>query len=127
MIFSLTDETYSLVCTDKPYISEESRNMYYFAVSVMNQIYWVLGSVMGSLAGNVVKFDSTGIDFALTALFLTIFLEQWMSAKKHMPAIVGVVAATVCLVVFGSETFLIPTMIIISLVFCFCGEEKKND
>ncbi len=127
LIFSLTDETYSLVCTEKPYIPKENENIYYFSVSVLNQAYWVFGSLVGALAGNVLQFNSKGIDFALTALFLTIFLEQWISTKHHMPAIIGVGAAVLCLVVFGSEMFLIPTMIIISTVFCFYKEDRQND
>lgn len=128
LIFSLTDETYSLVCSEKSNISAEERSRYYFLVSLFDQIYWVLGTVIGSLAGNIVTFNSTGIDFALTALFITIFLEQWLSGKQHhIPAIIGVGVAVVCLVVFGSDMFLIPTMIVISLIFCFYKEDISND
>lgn len=127
LIFALTDETYSLVCNDNPSISAAERKNYYFFVSLFNQIYWIIGSVLGAVIGSLVKFNSEGIDFALTALFLTVFIEQWLTTKKHTSAIIGVVASVVCLVLFGSENFLIPAMLIISLLLCLYKEERKND
>ena len=99
LIFALTDETYSLVCNDDLNLSTKERNNYYFFVSLFNHMYWVTGSVLGAFMGSVVKFNSEGIDFALTALFLTVFIEQWISTKKHFPAIIGVVVSVVCLMV----------------------------
>lgn len=127
LIFALTDETYSLVCSDtnKTEASGENPTAYYFLVSMFNQIYWVAGSVLGALAGSAVKFNSDGIDFALTALFLTIFLEQWLSASDRTPAIIGIASSLVCLIIFGSETFLIPSMIIIALILGFCKEKNR--
>lgn len=127
LIFALTDETYSLVCNDNLDIPCEQRNNYYFFVSLLNQIYWVTGSVLGAVVGSLVKFNSEGIEFALTALFLTVFLEQWLTAKNHTPAIIGVAASVVCLLIFGSEKFLIPTMFIISLLLCLMKEESKDE
>lgn len=127
LIFSLTDETYSLVCNDNPQIPADKRNDYYLFVSLFNHIYWILGSVLGAAVGSIVKFNSEGIDFALTALFLTVFIEQWLSTKKHIPAMIGVAVSVICLVIFGSEKFLIPTMLVISLLLCIYKEEGKND
>ena len=127
LIFALTDETYSLVCSDNPNIPENSRKNYYFFVSLFNHIYWITGSVLGVLVGSVVKFNSEGIDFALTALFVTVFLEQWLTTKKHAPAIIGVVVSVICLMIFGSERFLIPTMLIIALLLCLYKEVPEND
>lgn len=124
LIFSLTDETYSLVCHDNPNVPEENKNQYYFLVSLFNQVYWVIGSVLGAVIGTLVKFNSEGIDFALTALFVTVFLEQWLSTKKHSPAIIGVLASVVCLLIFGSENFLIPTMLVIALLLYLCTEDS---
>ncbi len=90
-IFALTDETYSLVCQDD-HPTQEERHQYAFRVSVLNQIWWVSGSMIGSLLGEIIPFDVTGIDFALTALFLTVFIEQWLSTKDHASAAVGVAA-----------------------------------
>ena len=83
-------------------------------MSLFNQIWWVLGSVLGSLVGEVLPFSTEGIDFALTALFVTVFVEQWKSTRDHLPAIVGVLASVVCLFVFGADGFLIPAMLLIT-------------
>lgn len=125
LIFALTDETYSLVCRDNANVTAESRNNYYFFVSLFNHIYWVVGSLLGAAIGSLVKFNSEGIDFALTALFLTVFIEQWLSTKKHSPAIIGVSVSVICLVVFGSEKFLIPTMLVIALLLSLIKEGEK--
>lgn len=126
MIFALTDETYSLVCGDNPKIEPEQRTNYCFFVSLFDHIYWVTGSVLGAVIGTVLRFNSEGIDFALTALFLTIFLEQWLTNKKHMPAMIGVGVSVLCLLVFGSERFLIPAMLIIAVLLCLYKEVPKN-
>lgn len=110
LIFGLTDETYSVVCSGTvPEGVDEKK--YFFLVTLFAQCYWVLGSVMGSLLGSVLTFDSTGIDFSMTALFLVVFVEQWRSTKNHTSAIVGVAASLICLLIFGADQFLIPSMI----------------
>lgn len=126
LIFALTDETYSLVCNENPDIADKEKNNYYLFVSLFDQIYWILGSLLGAAVGSIVKFNSEGIDFALTALFLTVFLEQWLTTKKHTPAIIGVAVSVICLVLFGSEKFLIPTMLVIALLLCLYKPENKE-
>ncbi len=121
LIFALTDETYSLVCNDT------QDKDYYLAVTMFDHFYWVSGSVLGAVVGSLVRFNTEGIDFALTALFITVFLEQWLTTKKHTSAIIGVVASIICLVVFGSENFLIPTMLVIALLLCLQKEEKGHE
>ena len=91
------------------------RHTYCFLVSLLDHIYWVAGCVIGSVAGNILPISFEGIDFVLTALFVTLFVEQWLSNRNHFPAIVGVAATVVCLVLFGSEVFLIPSMILIAI------------
>ena len=113
LIFGLTDETYSLV--SQLQIPEGvSRNGYCFLVTLFDHIYWVSGTVLGALAGSLLPINYEGVDFALTALFVTIFVEQWLSTKNHGPAIVGVAATVACLIVFGTDVFLIPSMVIIA-------------
>lgn len=114
LIFALTDETYSLNCNGTP-DGIENKSAYYFLVSVLNQSYWVLGSALGSALGSIIPFSTEGIDFALTALFVTVFTEQWQSTKDHIPALVGLLAALVCLFCFGPDHFLIPTMVLITV------------
>ena len=114
LIFSLTDETYSLLCGDD--IPEGvDKNRYRFFVSLFDQSYWIAGSVLGSLVGTLFRFDTAGIDFSMTALFVTVFVEQWTSTKEHRPALLGVGATLLCLLLFGQEVFLIPSMVLITL------------
>lgn len=119
MIFGLTDETYSLVCSGQAPEGLDYHK-YAFAVSLMNQIYWVVGSGLGALAGTAITFDTTGIDFAMTALFITVFVEQWKATSNHIPAVIGVAASVVCLILFGSGNFLIPTMLLTSFALWLC-------
>lgn len=113
MIFALTDETYSLVSQVKPQPGVDQKQ-YCFLVSVFDQIYWVCGCVLGSLAGALLPINFEGIEFVLTALFVTMFVEQWLSTKDHKSAIIGVVSTALCLAIFGSEFFLIPSMALIA-------------
>ena len=123
LIFGLTDETYSLVCTDPVGIAPEGRRDYYLLVTLLNHLYWVGGSVLGAVAGTVLQFNSEGIDFALTALFLVVFLEQWLTAEKHGPALIGVGASVESLLLFGADSFLIPAMIGIGVMLGLYKEE----
>lgn len=110
--FGLTDETYSLLTgTKTPEGVDEEK--FLFAISVMDQSYWIAGSILGSLFGAVVNIDMTGVDFAMTALFVVIFLEQWLASKNHLPALLGMVAAVLCILLFGRDNFVLPTMIVI--------------
>ena len=122
MIFGLTDETYSLLCTTKvPEGVEESK--FLFAISLMNQSYWVAGSAIGAIAGNILPINSEGIDFAMTALFVVIFIEQWMERKNRIPEIIGVMIAILCLLVFGADSFVLPAMLLI--IFVLLVSKKK--
>ena len=112
LIFSLTDETFSLVC-DRELPDGVNRKKYFLTVSLLNQCYWVLGSFLGGFLGNVITFNTTGIDFSMTALFVVVFIEQWEQTKEHIPALLGLVCSLICLLIFGPDQFLIPTMICI--------------
>ena len=113
LIFSLTDETYSLVCN-----GEKSKE-YYLLVSLFNHGYWIAGSAIGALLGQIIPFSTEGVDFALTALFVTVFVEQWKSTKEHRPALIGVEASVLSLLLFGAKDFLIPSMLLITLRLSF--------
>ena len=131
LIFSLTDETYSLLCTDE-IPDGVDRHWYRFFVSLFNQSYWILGSVLGSLLKELLAFDTAGIDFSMTALFVTVFVEQWLSTKNHWPAVIGLVSAAACLAIFGPDSFLLPTMIAITISLLLLrksgkGEGKEHD
>ena len=127
MIFSLTDETYSLYfLTKTPPDVDEGK--FLFALATLDQSYWVIGSMIGALAGTLIPFNSEGIDFAMTALFIVIFVEQWFEKKNRFPAIVGVIASAVCLLIFGKDGFILPSMIVIMIILLSKHkiDEKKN-
>lgn len=92
LIFALTDETYALVCDGKEDMEPKERKKYFLYTSIFDQFYWVSGSFLGALIGVYITFDTAGIDFALTALFITIFTDQWMKASNKAPAVIGLVA-----------------------------------
>ena len=122
LIFSLTDETYSLVCSGKRSIRE------CLLISRFARVYWVAGSTVGALLGGVVPFSTEGVDFALTALFLTVFTQQWLENKNHFPALCGVGVSVLCLAVFGPDRFLIPAMAGITALLLAAGlKEKEGD
>ena len=121
LIFSLTDETYSLLC-DGEYPEGEDRYTYWFLVSMFNQIYWVTGSVIGSLIGSRITFSTAGIEFSMTALFISAFTEQWITSKDHIPAMTGLFCSLICLLIFGSQGFLIPSMLMITAVLALYGK-----
>jgi len=123
LIFALTDETYSLVCRDTDKVTPS----YCLWVSLLDHLYWITGSVAGAVVGSLVTFNSEGIDFALTALFLTVFLEQWLTSKSHIPAVIGVGASVLCLLLFGAEHFLIPTMLVIAAALCLYKEVPTDE
>ncbi len=126
MIFSLTDETYSLLClTNVPDGVDETK--FLLCLAALDQSYWILGSVLGAAVGSAVPFDATGIDFAMTALFVVIFVEQWLTSKSHIPAYIGVFCTLLCLLIFGSENFILPSMIcIMTLLLAYRKGEEKH-
>lgn len=126
LIFALTDETYSLVCSGEVPEGVDRRG-YFFLVSLLDQLYWVAGSAAGTLVGSLLPFDSTGIDFSMTALFLVVMTEQWRASRDHTPALVGLGVSLACLVVFGADNFLIPAMIGITLALTLLrGPLQRN-
>lgn len=109
LIAGLTDETFSVVCSlEIP--ENQSASKVWFLITLANHFYWVAGTAAGAFLGEFVPFDTTGIDFALTALFTVIFVEQWKSTKDHTGALLGVCATGVCLILFGSEIFIPASM-----------------
>ncbi len=109
LIFSLTDETFSVNCS-VPVPEEIDRGKFYLAVSLLDQSYWVTGATVGGILGSLISFNTEGIDFVMTAMFTVIFLEQWLKEKKHYTALIGVISSVLCLIIFGADSFIIPTM-----------------
>ncbi|HJB21881.1 MAG TPA: AzlC family ABC transporter permease [Candidatus Fournierella merdavium] len=109
MIFSLTDETYSVLCGMDQVPAGVDKHGAMFLVALLDQLYWVAGSLLGTFAG-ALPLDFTGIDFSMTALFLVIFLEQWRGAKSHLPALLGLGCGAVFLLALGPDNFLLPAL-----------------
>ena len=129
LIHTLTDETYSLLCTAQPPEGVEAERFYLW-VSLLNQLYWIAGSALGGLLGQALPFDTTGVDFAMTALFVVIFTDQWLSRKNHLPALIGVGVSLLSLLCFGPDRFIIPAMAGIALLLMllrrYVGEEAET-
>lgn len=126
MIFSLTDETYSLLCGTKVPSGLNEKHVF-FLIASMNHLYWITGSVLGAVLGEMIRLNTTGIDFAMTALFVVIFVEQWLSDQTHIPAFVGMSCGIVSLLIFGTGNFLLPALIAsIGLLFLLKKPIESN-
>ena len=121
LIFGLCDESFSINCSAE--VPEGvDKGWFYFFVTILNQSYWVIGATLGGILGSFITFNTEGLDFVMTAMFVVIFLEQWLKEKKHYTALVGVLASAVCLLLFGADSFLIPTMV---CILCFLTVFRK--
>lgn len=114
LIFGMCDESFSINCTTPAPLGVDP-GWFMFFVTLLNQCYWVLGATLGGLLGSFITFDTTGLDFVMTALFVVIFLDQWLSTKDHVPALVGVGASVIALLFFHADGFIIPAMLLILL------------
>lgn len=116
LIYGMCDESFAINSSTK--VPEGiDRGWFMFFVTLLNHLYWVGGSTLGGILGNVLAFDATGLEFVLTALFLTIVVDQWRSTREHVPAVVGALAGVVCLVVFGPDSFAVPALVLMLAVF----------
>lgn len=131
LIYGMCDETFSINCTAE--IPKDcDRGWFYFFVTLLNQLYWVGGATLGGLLGNLITFDTKGLDFVMTAMFIVIFLEQWLKEKHHFSEWAGLASSAACLLIFGKDNFMIPAMICILLLLTAfrkpvgrkAGEEK---
>ncbi len=127
LIFGLCDETFSINYTaDIP--KDVDRGWFMFFVTLLNHFYWVSGATIGGLVGSLLDFDTTGISFVMTAMFVVIFIEQWLKEKNHVPSIIGLAVSAICLIFFGADSFMIPTMIaIIALLSLLRNKLEKRD
>jgi len=126
LIFGMCDETFSINCTVTP-PEDVDRGWFMFFVTLLNQVYWVAGATLGALLGSVLHFDTTGIEFVMTALFTVMFVNQWEEAKDHRPALTGLGCAALCLAVFGSDGFMLPAMALIIVCFLVSSKTQKKE
>jgi 4-azaleucine resistance transporter AzlC len=115
LIAALSDETFSLVSTLEPPTGVEAKE-FYFWISLLDHSYWVVGTALGSLLGGLITFDTTGMDFALTALFVVLFLEQWKKRENRPAALIGIACTAVSLSLFGADNLVIPAMVLVLVV-----------
>lgn len=122
LIYTLCDETFSIVSSvELP--EDVDRKPFYFFISLLNYLYWVIGSFLGGLVGNFITFDTRGLDFVLTGLFVVLFLEQWKSKQNRIPGIIGIGVTALALIIFGKDNFIIPAMAMILLALIL-GRKK---
>lgn len=115
LIFGMCDETFSINCSAQ--IPEGiDKGWFMTAVTLLDHLYWINGSLIGGLVGSLIPFDTKGLDFVMTAMFVVIFLDQLTKEKKHYTSLIGLLASVVCLLIFGADSFMIPTMILILLL-----------
>lgn len=109
LVFGMCDESFSINCNAKVPDGVD-RGWFMFFVTLLNHIYWVVGATLGGLLGGLVPVDMKGIEFVMTALFVVIFLDQWLTHKKHLPGLIGIIGSALCLIVFGADNFILPAM-----------------
>lgn len=125
LIFGLCDETFSLTSSlEVP--QNINRKYYYFAITLFNYFYWILGTFIGGVLGSLITFNTKGLDFALTALFVVLFLEQWKKKENRLPAMIGLTATIIGKLIFGAGNLVIPAMILI-LIILMMGRQKLCD
>ena len=119
MVMEVTDETFSLVCREDATVKTDPKR-YYTLLSHINHLYWVLGCSIGGFVGNALTVDFSGVEFAMSALFLVTLIDQWRASRHHGPALIGLIVTAVCLVIFGPADFVIPAMLGITLLLILC-------
>ena len=129
MIFSLTDETYALLSSARAPVGVDPRN-FYFAIALLDQSYWILGSVIGAVAGALIPFSTEGVDFAMTALFVVICVDQWKAARTHIPAMTGFICGALFLMLIRTSNFILPALAATVAILLFLRrtvEQKMED
>ena len=125
LIYGMCDESFSINCTVTP-PADVDKGWFMLFVTLLNQIYWVAGAALGSLLGSVISFDTTGIEFVMTALFVVMFINQWEETDNHRSALTGVFCSMVCLFLFGAQHFIIPAMALIISCFSLMARPKQE-
>lgn len=125
LIYGMCDESFSINCTVTP-PADVDKGWFMLFVTLLNQIYWVAGAALGSLLGSVISFDTTGIEFVMTALFVVMFINQWEETDNHRSALTGVFCSMVCLFLFGAQHFIISAMALIIACFSLMARPKQE-
>lgn len=126
LIYGLTDETFSIVCGMRPPEGVD-RSWFMFFVTLLDHSYWMLGCTLGGIFGSILDFNTKGLDFVMTAMFVVIFLEHWQKERKHLAAVLGVALPVVCLLIFGADSFMIPAMLAILLALTLLRKPLEKE
>ena len=127
LIFGMCDESFSINCSAN-IPDGVDHGLFMLFVTLLNHIYWVAGATLGGIFGSLISFDTTGLDFVMCAMFVVIFLEQWKKDERHLPALIGIGLSALCLVIFGSDRFIVPSMLVLLIALTLLGRsEIKQD
>ena len=123
LIYAMSDETFSLNCgIEAP--KDVDQGWFMFFIALLDQMYWIIATITGCLLGSLLNINTEGISFVMTAMFVVIFLDRWLKDKNHISAIVGILVSLICLIIFGSSSFMIPTMISIITILYILRKAK---
>lgn len=128
LIFGMCDESFSINCSAE--IPEDvDKGWFMFFVTLLNQFYWVASATIGGLIGSLLKINTDGISFVMTAMFVVIFLDQWLKEDSHISSLIGIIVSAICLICFGADSFMLPTMACILLLLTVFRKniEKKEE
>jgi 4-azaleucine resistance transporter AzlC len=125
MIHTMTDETYAINCSLQQ--EDSNRKDIMFWVAFFSRCYWMTGAVIGGVIGQLIPFELEGIDFCMTALFVIIFIDQWEKNKNHLPAILGLAVAGICLMIFGQRNFMLAALLAVSGILLFLREKEEEE
>lgn len=124
LIYGMCDESFTINCTVSP--DGVDKGWFMFFVTLLNHIYWVAGATAGALLGYIIHFNTTGIEFVMTALFVIMFINQWDEKEHHNSALTGLLGSFICLLIFGSEKFILPAMALIVICFVIAYRNDKE-
>ncbi|EOS81616.1 branched-chain amino acid transporter AzlC [Dorea sp. 5-2] len=126
LIFGMCDESFSINYTaDIP--ADVDRGWFMFFVTFLNHLYWFSGATLGGIFGSLIHLNMEGLDFVMTAMFVVIFLEQWLKEKRHESSLIGLGVSLTCLILFGADNFIIPSMIAILAVLTLLRKPLEKD
>ena len=125
MIFGMVDETFSINYSAEP-PKDVDRGWFMFFVTLFNHCYWIFGSTVGAVFGTLITFSTEGIEFVMTAMFVVIFLGQWEKDKNHFSSLSGLLLSAICLMIFGKDNFIIPSMIAILIALAVAKKRLQG-
>lgn len=125
LIFGLCDETFSINYTAE-IPSDVDQGWFLFFITFLNHIYWFIGATIGGIFGSFIHFNTEGLDFVMTSMFVVIFMEQWLKEENHTSSLIGLILSFLCLILFGSDNFMLPAMLTILAALTWMNNNQKK-